>query len=101
LNVVGEGEATIVTRSVHPSPTGVGYGHGVVLFGVSSWLIVNVNVNGARGTPSTLITSRTSSCTDVNEGSPTSKFRCVKEPSEKNGIGPGNVKGGGIVAVKS
>src|SRR5262245_26962219 len=101
LNVVGDGEATICTRSVQPSPTGVGNGHGIALFGVSMWLNVNVNVNGGRGTPSTLITSTTSSNTDVNDGSPTSKLRCVKLPSEKNGIGPGKSNGGGIVAVKS
>src|SRR5690606_36748349 len=95
-NVVGSGDATIVTRSVHPSPGGVGYGHGFWLFGVSSWLNVNVNVSGPVGTPSMASTSTTSSCTEVNQGRSTSKLRCVNVPSEKNGIGPGNVNGGGI-----
>ena len=98
---MGVGDATIVTRSVHPSPGGVGNGQGFWLFGVSMWLKVKVKVSGGRGTPSTRITSKTSSCTEVSDGSSTWKFRCVKLPSEKNGIGPGNVNGGGVSAVKS
>ena len=58
--VVGAGEATMVTRSVHPVPW-VGYGQGSRSFGVSSWLNVNVKVIGGLGTPSTASTRVTSS----------------------------------------
>ncbi len=94
VNVVGSGASMNVTRSVHPSPGGVGYGQGVWLFGVSSWVNEKVKVRGPVWTPSTSKSRTMSSWTEVKEGSETGKFRCEN-------VATGNAWGSGIVMVTS